>query len=55
MQAKLGNFESLGLPVFWHGDVMAHSTFSLLTKELLLELSAFFIGLGGKLYLFSFL
>ena len=29
MQAKVGNFESLGLPVFWHGDVMAHSTFSL--------------------------
>ena len=29
MQAKVGNFESLGLPVFWHGDVMAQSTFSL--------------------------
>jgi hypothetical protein len=27
-QAKVGNFESLGIPIFWHGDVTAKSVFS---------------------------
>lgn len=27
-QAKVGNFESLGIPIFWYGDVKAKSVFS---------------------------
>ena len=42
MQAKLGNFESLGLPVFWHGDVMAHSTFSLAYQRTAFRTERFF-------------
>ena len=28
-KAKAGNYESLGIPIFWHGDVLAKSVFSL--------------------------